>query len=372
MTVLIFIAVLLVLILVHEFGHFIFAKLFKVRVDEFGIGYPPRALKIAKIGETEYTLNWLPFGGFVRLLGESKEELEDLDEKEKEKSLAYKKPWQKIIILAAGAAFNFLFAWAVFSYVYYSGTPVFWDKEYVQNSELKIVGTVDSSPAYVAGLQSGDVILDLHLKSDTEKKPQLLSPAHVAKFISEHPGEEIIIKYKDAESGEVKEVSLIPSQGIIKDEPSRAAVGMQMTLVSHKKYSLFESVILGFKTSVDVAKAVFLGFIELVKGALSFDINLKQVAGPVGIAGMVGKAYDIGFAYLLYFTALISVNLAVINLLPIPALDGGRIVFALYEWITRRQAPKMLEDGLNFVGFVFLIVLMLLITYHDILKLFSK
>ncbi len=370
MTFLIFIAVLLVLILVHEFGHFIFAKAFKVRVDEFGIGYPPKALKIAKIGETEYSLNWLPFGGFVRLFGENKEsDGIEMSAEERAKSFEHKKPWQKILILLAGALFNFLLGWFLFAYVFYSGTPLFWDKNYVENAELMISDTKVGSPAQIAGLSTGDIILELSLKDDKEEKPKMLSPDFVADFISKHGGEKLMLKYKDKESGEVTTVDLVPAQGIIESEPSRAAVGMSMTLMSSKRFGLIESLFLGFKSAVEVSMDVLKGLGNLLKGALSFSFDLKHVAGPVGIASMVGEAAQVGFTYLLYFTALISINLAVINLLPIPALDGGRIVFVLYEWVFRRKAPAWLENGINFAGFALLIILMLAITYNDILKL---
>ncbi len=370
MTILIFIAVLLVLILVHEFGHFIFAKIFKVRVDEFGIGYPPKAMKLAKVKDTEYSLNWLPFGGFVRLFGEDKEEAELTDE-EKKRSFAHKKPWQKILILVAGAMFNFILAWFLFAYVYYSGTPLFWDKTYVENAQLLVSETKPGSPAQVAGISTGDIILGLSLKDNPKEKPKMLSPDFVALFISEYPGKTIILQFKDKESSEIKSVELIPTQGIIDSEPDRAAVGMSMTLQSTRSFGLFESLALGLKSAIDISVDIMKGLAKLFTDAVNFSADLKNVAGPVGIAAMVGEASQVGFGYLLYFTALISVNLAVINLLPIPALDGGRIVFVLYEWIFRRQAPAWFENSVNFVGFALLIILMLAVTYNDILRLLS-
>ncbi len=370
MTILIFIAVLLVLILVHEFGHFIFAKFFKVRVDEFGIGYPPKAMKLAQVKETEYSLNWLPFGGFVRLFGEDKEEIE-LSEEEKERSFAHKKPWQKILILVAGAMFNFLLGWFLFAYVYYSGTPLFWDKTYVDNAQLLVSDTKPGSPAQIAGLSTGDIILDLSLKDKPKEKPKMLSPDFVALFISAHPGEVLSLKFKDKESSEIKDVELIPTQGIIDTEPDRAAVGMSMTLQSTREFGFFESLALGFKSAIDTSLDIIKGLTNLIKDSAKFSADLKNVAGPVGIAAMVGEAAQVGFGYLLYFTALISVNLAVINLLPIPALDGGRIVFVLYEWIFRRQAPAWFENSVNFAGFALLIILMLAVTYNDILRLLN-
>ena len=370
MSFLIFIAVLLVLILVHEFGHFVFAKIFKVRVDEFGIGYPPKALKIAKIGETEYTLNWLPFGGFVRLFGEEKSD--KISDDEKLRSLEYKKPWQKILILFAGAFFNFLLGWFLFAYVFFSGVPLFWDKNYVDNSTLTVAGVMESAPAELSGIELGDKITAIHLKDDPDLKPKMLSPDFVADFISKHPGEKIVVVLeRQGEQPDVK-VEITPRQGVLKEAPARAAVGMSMTLVSERQYGVLESLYLGLKSSWQVVIDVLEGLWNLFKGALTLNADLKHVAGPVGIASMVGDAAQVGFAYLLYFMALISINLAVINLLPIPALDGGRIVFALYEWIFGRKAPAWLENGINFVGFALLILLMLAITYNDVVRLIYK
>ncbi len=369
MTVIIFIAVLVVLILVHEFGHFLFAKIFNVKVEEFGIGYPPRAAKLAKIGDTEYTLNWLPFGGFVKLLGENREE--DLAEEDKKRSLDNKKPWQKIIILLAGAFFNFLLAWILFSIVFFSGIPLFWDKNYVENSDLIINKIVSDSPAFVSGLENGDIIKDIYLKGDPNVKPRLLSPDFVAAFISEHPGEVLRLSFTSSEDKKIKTVEIIPAQGVLKERPSQAAIGVSMTLVAKKKFGILSSVYLGLKSSIEVVKDVFRGLVNLFYGIVIGQADLKHVAGPVGIASMVGEAASVGFIYLLYFMALISANLAVINLLPIPALDGGRIVFALYEWVFGSKAPSWLENGLNFIGFAALIILMLIVTYNDIAKLLS-
>jgi len=356
---------------VHEFGHFIVAKKSGVRVDEFGIGYPPKAMKIAKIGETEYTLNWLPFGGFVRLFGEERDEDGKISEEDKNHSLEYKAPWKKILILFAGAFFNFLFGWFLFSYVYFSGVPLFWDKDYVQNANLTIAGTVEGSPASVSGIQQGDIIKEIYLRKDPKQKPRLLSPDFVANFISKYPGETIVIKYKNKNSNLLQTVKITPVQGIIESSPATPAIGVNMTLVSTKKYSVLDSLWLGLKSSVRVSIDVFKGLGHLLKSAFEFNMDLKNVAGPVGIASMVGDAASVGFAYLLYFTALISVNLAVINLIPIPALDGGRILFTLIEVITGGKKWPRLENAVNLIGFGALILLMIVITYHDILKLIS-
>ena len=367
MTILIFVAVLVVLILIHELGHFIFAKIFGVRVDEFGIGYPPKAMKLAKFAGTEYTLNWLPFGGFVRLFGENQSK-ERLSKEEKQVSFEYKKPYQKILILFAGAFFNFLLGWFLFAFVFYSGMPLFWDKNYVENARIVVTDTKVGSPAQIAGIKQGDILEDLYLSSSVKIRPKLMSPDFVASFIAKHTGESLSFKIK-TKDGKEELLKITPAQGILDSSPSSGAVGVEMTLVSNKSFGVIESLWLGFKSSLSVSWDVLKGLAILVKNTLTLHMDLSHVAGPVGIASMVGQAASVGFVYLLYFMALISVNLAVINLLPVPALDGGRIVFVIYEWIFAKKAPAWLENGLNIVGFVMLILLMLLITYHDIARL---
>ncbi len=371
MSVLIFIGVLIVLILIHEFGHFFAAKFFGVKVEEFGIGYPPKVMRLFKIGETEYTLNWLPFGGFVKLLGENSSDKEKQDTEYKQRSLEYKHPAKQIAVLFAGVFMNFIFAWVLFSYVFFSGVPLFWDKNYLDNSKLVVNDTLQNSPAQIAGLQEGDTIKEVYLKSNPDDKVNTLSPDFVALFISKHPGEEIVIQYFDKSENRTDDTVLVPTQGIIRENPATPAVGISMTLVSKERVGLAESAILGFKTSVDVLKDVTLGIFKLATDSFTGNADLKNIAGPVGIAGMVSSAASVGFAYLLYFTAIISVNLSVINLIPIPALDGGRILFVFIEWISRKKIPPAFFGVLNFVGFALLIILMLLVTYNDIARLIN-
>lgn len=373
-TAILFIAVLVVLILVHEFGHFLFAKLFGVKVEEFGVGYPPRALKLFKIGETEYTLNWLPFGGFVKLLGENPDDNKKNDPEYKERALVNKHPAKQLLVLLGGVLFNFLFAWILFTYVFLSGVPLFWDKNYIKNSELVINGVMENSPAFVAGLDKGDIIYSIALKdtkANEEKTPVNLSPDAVSRFISKHPGETIIIDYFDKSENKRKLVDIVPSQGVLKEDPSTAAIGVSLVLMLKKQIGFADAIVLGFKSSVDVFVDVCKGIAKLFTDLFEGNANLKNVAGPVGIAKYVSDAASVGFAYLLYFMALISVNLSVINLLPLPALDGGRAIIVLIEWISRRKIPTVVVNSLNVVGFALLIVLMIIVTYKDITKLLS-
>jgi len=373
MTVLIFIATLVVLILIHELGHFIAAKIFKVKVEEFGIGYPPRAFRLFKLGDTEYTLNWLPFGGFVKLLGENATKDNDKSEEYKEKSLENKHPAKQIIILFAGVFMNFVFAWGLFSYVFYSGVPLFWDRNYQDNSELILNGILQNSPADIAGLQEGDIIKDIYTKDSKEKGENVdLLPYTVSGFILSNLGKNITIKYLDKTDDIIKTTEVVPAQGILKEYPEAPAIGISMTMVAKDKVNIVDAIVLGLKTSITVVQDVAKGLGKLFADSATGNANLKNVAGPVGIAGMVSSAASVGFAYLLYFTALISVNLAVINLIPIPALDGGRILFVTIEWITRRKIPATFTGLLNFVGFALLIILMLVVTYNDIVKLFTS
>ena len=370
-TILLFIATIVFLIVIHEFGHFIFAKLFGVKVEEFGIGYPPKALTLFKLGETKYTLNWIPFGGFVRLLGEEQAD-EVVKEEDKGRRFADKPAWQKIIILVAGALFNFLFAWGALAYVYHSGAPLFWDKEYVENADLVINDVLENSPAKHAGLESGDIIKQIYIKEgDEEKEPTLLSPAFVSKFISQSRGETIYIKYIDKSDMQEKLLDIKAAQGVAEQDPSVLAIGVKLTLVSHIKYSWLEAIYKSFVQSVLYGRDIILAVYKLIKDSLSFKANLEHIAGPVGIATIVSDAASVSFEYFLYFVAIISINLAVINLLPIPALDGGKAFLEFVQTIVRRKVSAGFENAVNTIGFVLLIALMIAVTYNDIVKLLS-
>lgn len=367
MSIVLFIAVLVVLIVVHELGHFLIAKLFRIRVDEFGIGYPPRAFTLGTHGDTTYTLNWLPFGGFVRIFGERHNRA--YSSQEKEQAFVYKPRIVQAAVLAGGVVFNVLFAWLLFTATFLIGTPMTIDESEAAGVDTRLVvsSVIAGSPADVAGLVAGDEIVSLRSGEQTLADP---TPETASAFIQARPGEDVVISYvRDLEARRVEAVRIIPAHGVLSESPGTPAVGIAMALVTDRALPLGEALTEGLTATAYALKAVTVGLLGFFASALTGTVDWAQVAGPIGIAGLVGEASSVGLVYLLYFTAFISINLAIINLLPLPALDGGRLVFVAIEALLRKPINERITTALNVVGFALIIFLMVVVTYHDILNL---
>lgn len=372
MSFVLFIAVLVLLIVVHELGHFLVAKLFKIRVDEFGIGYPPRAFTIGTHGDTTYTLNWLPFGGFVRIFGERYDV--EYSAKDKKRAFVHKNRAVQAAVLVAGVMFNVIFAWLLFSATLMMGAPTAIEESEAAGLDTRLIvsSVVPGSPADAVGLIAGDEIVSITLSDDPTEALKTLTPSNTASFIQERAGEPLRIEYiRDSQSGVTEETTLTPAHGVLDESPGTPAVGIAMALVANKSLTLFPALAQGFIGTIHALETVAVGLFGFFASAITGTADWSQVAGPVGIAGLVGDASSVGFAYLLYFTAFISVNLAIINLLPLPALDGGRLVFIGIEAILRRPISEKIATALNVVGFTLIILLMVIITYHDIVRILS-
>lgn len=363
MTIILFIAVLVFLILVHELGHFLAAKWAKMRVDEFAIGFPPRVFAVKK-GETEYSLNLLPIGGYVSILGENGQE--GINESDKLRSFSSRPRHLQAIVLVAGVVMNILAAWVIFFAVAMIGTPTVVEEfEASENSELTVVAVMPDSPASESGIPLGAVITNI---SNEEETIESLSPSSVSTFVTENSTKEIRIQY--THKGTDGSASLTPKLNVIEEEPGRAVIGLSTALVETVRQTPFEALIGATVRTYESTLAITIGLGTFLASAVTLSADVSQVTGPVGIAGMVGDAAEFGFVSLLIFTAFISLNLAVINLLPIPALDGGRLVFVAIEAIMRRPIDSKWVGIVNLAGFAFLILLMIAVTYSDIVKLF--
>lgn len=362
MSIIIFILIVCILILVHEFGHFIVAKKFGIRVDEFGIGFPPRAVKLFKKGETEYTLNWIPFGGFVKIFGENP--VENEDGVDSERNFSRKPRLVQAAVLFAGVFFNLLFAWALLSIGFMVGLPTTVSSVPAESlsgniPELTITSVTEGSPADLAGLLPGDVILAVGSgNNQIAKDLDGQTVMDVISMSSEDKPLELTYIRNDIE----KEVEIVPST----ESSDRPIIGVTMDSIVEVKFSFFKSIWQGAKTTVfmfwETAKSLGNLLVDSVRGRA----DLSTIAGPIGIAGIAGDAYDFGWVYLLFFVSLISINLAVINLIPFPALDGGRLFIILVEAITRRKIKPNIFALINTVGFILLILLMVVITFNDI------
>lgn len=379
MTIFLFIVILAILILTHEFGHFIVAKLAKIRVDEFGLGLPPRIWGIKK-GETLYSINWLPLGGFVKIFGEDPTE-ENISGPDSSRSLINRPKWIQILVLVAGVSLNLVLAWLLISTNLWLGMPVGLESLpaglKVQDESLAIVGVLKDSPAELAGLKVGD---RLRAFSVDGQRVDTLSSEIIRDFTKSFPGQEIKIDYQrltanqdnQIESGglEFEQAIVTPLPGLGADGQSSAIgiITQEIGFVSvyHWWQAPFYGLLFTYHLIVNTGLA-FGHFFTTV--FLSGREALNAIAGPIGIYSLVDDASRLGFVYLLNFTALISINLAILNLLPFPALDGGRLLFVVIEAIIRRPIKPIIANTLNTIGFGLLIFLMLIIAINDILRL---
>jgi len=370
MSILIFIIVLAILIFVHELGHFIFAKKTGMLVEEFAIGFPPRIFSIQK-GETRYSVGAIPLGGYCKILGEDYDEdsakQKKLNKKNEDRRFTNQPKINQALVLVAGVAFNFLLAWGLFSASFMSGMPVstsqFEDK-IIEDSALVLMDILPDSPADKAGLETGDTIL--FLNSGDEGVQDFKSIEAPTEFISSGGEREIEVLYKRGE--ETFLTKLIPQEGLI--EEGKTAIGVSFDVVGTVELGFVEAVREGLKMTISLIKLIAISLTLFVWGIFTGTSNLAQISGPVGIVSMVGNAFDFGLVYLMSFVALISINLGVINLIPIPALDGGRLLFLGVEAIKGSPIKPKVVNLLNFLGFVLLMVLMLIVTVSDVVKLF--
>ncbi|CAN5728268.1 RIP metalloprotease RseP [soil metagenome] len=364
MTILLFIIVLVVLILVHELGHFIVAKLSGMRVDEFGIGYPPRVYG-KKFGKTLYSINALPFGGFVKIYGEDETDEGVLISPD---AFSARPRILQALTLVAGVAMNLLLAYVLITAILYIGTPRALDANEVAlapDVALTVADVLPGSPAAIAGLKAGDTIRSVALPEEVFKS---VDPEAFLTFVASDTNGapmQFTIERNHVE----QTIEATPRSGVITSEPERLALGVSVTPVGTVPVSLLRAPIDGALYTWEITKETAVGLVQFFWKAITLKADLSQVSGPVGIAGAVGTAYSEGFAQLLSIAAIISINLAIINLLPIPALDGGRLLFVIIESITRRPIKPSFAAAVNGVGFVLLVLLMLVVTGHDILKL---
>ncbi|MDQ5957703.1 MAG: Zinc metalloprotease [Patescibacteria group bacterium] len=362
MTIVLFIFIIAILVFVHELGHFLAAKLFGVRVDEFGLGFPPRAVAL-KWGETEYSLNYIPFGGFVKIFGETPD-TETETGPDQSRSLTAMSKWKQAVILVAGVFFNWLLAWCFISVGFMSGLPMAVDKNSdIPLSDIRtaIIQVSPSSPAEKAGLKAGDVITYIASGRNNVNRPDV---ERFQQVIRKSP-DLVTIGYE--RGGKKSQLSLTPETGL---SAEGKAIGVSLGEIGTLKLTPYDAVKRGFVQTVNMTEMIFGGLKDMVVGVWHGASVKDTVMGPVGIAGLVGDARALGWVYLLTFAAFISLDLAVINLLPFPALDGGRLFFLLIETIKGSPIRPKIANAFNLVGFLLLIGLMLVVTFFDVWRLF--
>lgn len=350
MTILVFILVLTVLVLIHELGHFFVAKKFGIKVEEFGFGLPPRAFG-RKIGETIYSINWLPIGGFVKLYGEDSAGGGQL----KINRAFYARPaWQKFLVVVAGVFMNFVLAVAILSFLFGAVGIAVPGKDVVINQVVK------NSPADIAGIKKGDVISFIG-NVRINNTQQLVSETR------KHLGGKISVIVRSG--SQTKTIIVAPRKTYPKGEgPLGVAISQNFEI---KKYSWYEAPIVGTKEAFKVSALIVTGLGTVVYQLITSGVVPKDVAGPVGIAQLTGQFVQVGPFAVLSFVALLSLNLAILNILPIPALDGGRLFFILIEAVTRKKVNQRFESLAHAIGMAILLALIALVTLHDLTRLIS-
>ena len=370
LTFVVFFVTLTILVLAHELGHFIAAKKLGIKVEEFGFGLPPRLLKLGQIGETEYTLNLLPIGGFVRLFGEDGGESVQSSPAPsgagqapfKVQSSEFKRAFfnqtkrVRTVVLIAGVVMNLVLAVVLFSIVYTTiGIPT-------PSDQVTILGTIINSPADGL-LNQNDRVVEV----DGIKVSQ---SGQFVELIEERRGIEVkLLVIRDEEE---KEIAIIPRAEPPESEGPLGVVISDMEMKRFPWYQMIPRAIwAGFVEAFSWSKAIIIGLKDMLVRWLFQGQAPTDVAGPVGIFQITGGVARAGWLAVLQFIGMLSVNLAVINVLPFPALDGGRLLFVAYEAVTGKKARASIEKWSNIVGMVILLTLMLVITINDIIRAFN-
>ena len=374
MTIIIFLVVLAVLIFIHELGHFLVAKKSGIRVDEFAIGFPPKIISWVR-GETKYVLNLIPFGGYVKIFGENPDD-ESMTGTDSARSFVNAKKWKQAAVLLSGISFNILFAWILISISFMfgsivpvgDGTDNGYDK-YIKDSHVVLIGVIAKSPAEKAGLAQGDSLLKIISSGVTygSESGQGLSSAIVKNAVEKSIDGKVQITY--LHGGEIKQTTALAE---VSASGSARVIGISMENVVVVKLNPVLALWEGGKLTIISIKQVVIGLATFIWQAVHGQANLNNVSGPVRLAGMVGDASHFGLAYFIGFIAFISLNLAVINLLPIPALDGGRVLFVIIEAIIRKPIKPIIANTLNGIGFILLIGLMIIISVREVWGLIAN
>ncbi|MGC9001794.1 MAG: RIP metalloprotease RseP [Dictyoglomus sp.] len=344
---LIFFLILFALLTIpHEFGHFIFAKVFGVRVYEYAVGFGPKILEI-KGRETKFVLRLIPIGGFVKMAGVDDINIPEVESVPEDRKFYKKAPWQRFLILFAGSFMNFIFAIILFMAIFLIGIP----------QPIPVVDKVlENKPASVSGILPGDRILYI----DGKKIEDISDAVKLITGSIKSPGEKREIEIKVERDGKLVNIKVVPEWS---EERKGGIIGIVFKTVP-KRYSLPTAVKNGFLMFINALILIFYVFKALFNG-----VQGVSIAGPIGIAKMTGEVASMGLIYYLNFLGVLSVQLGVFNLLPIPALDGGRILFVIIEKIRGKPIETKKEEMVHWIGLLILLFLMIIVTFFDILNL---
>lgn len=352
--IIVFVLVLGILILVHELGHFIAAKKAGCDVQEFGIGFPPRLFTI-KRGGTTYSFNLLPIGGFVKIKGE------DGGDKDDPGSFASKGAFAKSVIILAGVLMNIVLAYVFISIVLFIGVPSI-DSGLqdlgrfakVSDKNVRIMQVIEASPAALSGIEPGDRVMSVNGQNIT-------IVTQLQEVVKKNPDQQLELQIKRKE--EIKSFYITPQ--LLADIDS-VGIGVGLSESAIVSYPWYIAPFVGFTRTFEILWLIIVAFKDLFVQLVSTGEVGADVAGPIGIAVLTAEVADLGFVHILQFTALLSLNLAIINALPFPALDGSRILFILIEKIRRKKMRINTERWVHVIGFGLLMLLMVAVTIQDI------
>lgn len=371
-TIIIFVLVLSLLVFVHELGHFVMARKFGVKAEEFGMGLPPRIFGLQKTGgkwkivwgnreiqsdePIVYSLNWIPVGGFVKIKGENGELASDSD------SFGHKPIWQRTIILASGVIMNLILCVGLLSIGFMIGMPTAAGDadggKYISEPKVQITEVLADYPAAAAGLQVGDVIVQINDR-------QIKTGADLKSYLETKENQLIKVSITRGDDQLEKTATVIK-----KDEIT--GLGVVIVDIGIVRYPIHLAIKEGFLATWYWLVAIFMAVVSLFKQLFGGPSAGLDFAGPVGIAVMTGQAAKLGYIYVLQFAAMLSLNLAIINILPFPALDGGRILFLAIEKIRGKAVDSKLENTMHNTGFILLMILIVAITYRDLARYGAK
>lgn len=386
LTIIVTVFIFGILVLTHEFFHFIAAKRSGVKVEEFGIGYPPRLIGIFKKGkkweiifgskgiETEttiYSLNFIPFGGFNKIYGMEEESSAIVN-----KALSFRKKsiGTRAKIIVAGVAGNFLLAVFLFGVGFYFGFPQVIEGKAPKEAKdvgVQIISVNKDSPAQAADIKIGDKIIQLRsflpVTEESGSEVKIVQEVNdIQEFTQEHLGEKIILTIKRGDK--ILEKEIIPRENPPEGEGSMGVGLVKVGIISYPWYSAF---LKGIEHTFILAGTMIEVFFHLIKGVLiGKPLPGVEFAGPIGVTLLISDMLEIGWIYVLNFTAILSLNLTILNLLPFPALDGGYLLLLLIEKIRKAPVKIEIENLINQIGFVMLIILMIIVTVKDIGRLF--
>jgi regulator of sigma E protease len=348
-SILVFLLVLSVLVLVHELGHFLVARKMGVWVEEFGFGLPPRVFG-KKIGKTIYSINLLPFGGFVRLHGENLDE----DITDSKTAFLRKSKKARVAIVTAGVIMNFILAIFAFSIGYsFSGIPR-------ETKNVKVIDVASGSPSQIVGLIAGDIIKKIDGADVTSTKGFI-------GLVENKKGKKILVEAE--RDGKAKKFSVVPRANPPANEgPLGVTISATEIYFAPIWQRPFVGIYYGFRDAVFWGKTVLLGFYTLITGLFRGQVP-KDLSGPVGIFAVTTEVAKYGILSLINFVGILSVNLAILNILPFPALDGGRLLFIFLEKLLGRRVLPKIENAIHTVGMILLLFMILLITIADVTKL---